>query len=113
MRCYGDLEKVMPLNVGGFFFFKQKTAYEMRISDWSSYVCSSDLGDRLRLYCSDLNFRRRRGGWRSLRASGNQQGHAHGSANRTFHDSNARHSTFPDEAAIGRDTDRNKGCIAP
>src|SRR3546814_2646175 len=27
------------------FFFKQKTAYEMRISDWSSDVCSSDLGD--------------------------------------------------------------------
>src|SRR3546814_3448447 len=27
-----------------FFFFKQKTAYEMRISDWSSDVCSSDLG---------------------------------------------------------------------
>src|SRR3546814_9523403 len=38
-----------------FFFFKQKTAYEMRISDWSSDVCSSDLrafrsrGDRRRL----------------------------------------------------------------
>src|SRR3546814_8663080 len=36
-----------------FFFFKQKTAYEMRISDWSSDVCSSDLnrpemGPRLR-----------------------------------------------------------------
>src|SRR3546814_17079081 len=35
------------------FFFKQKTAYEMRISDWSSDVCSSDLiavrGDLLRL----------------------------------------------------------------
>src|SRR3546814_9834591 len=31
-----------------FFFFKQKTAYEMRISDWSSDVCSSDLvGDAL------------------------------------------------------------------
>src|SRR3546814_2554396 len=30
-----------------FFFFKQKTAYEMRISDWSSDVCSSDL------QCSD------------------------------------------------------------
>src|SRR3546814_6807815 len=28
---------------GLFFFFKQKTAYEMRISDWSSDVCSSDL----------------------------------------------------------------------
>src|SRR3546814_8613218 len=43
--------------VVSFFFFKQKTAYEMRISDWSSDVCSSDLaidgallliGDRLR-----------------------------------------------------------------
>src|SRR3546814_8168045 len=31
-----------------FFFFKQKTAYDMRISDWSSDVCSSDL-DRLGL----------------------------------------------------------------
>src|SRR3546814_2765447 len=28
-----------------FFFFKQKTAYEVRISDWSSDVCSSDLDD--------------------------------------------------------------------
>src|SRR3546814_1637739 len=32
----------------GFFFFKQKTAYEMRISDWSSDVCSSDLRDLAR-----------------------------------------------------------------
>src|SRR3546814_5822306 len=31
----------------GFVFFKQKTAYEMRISDWSSDVCSSDLGEVL------------------------------------------------------------------
>src|SRR3546814_1861033 len=31
------------------FFFKQKTAYEMRISDWSSDVCSSDLRQALRL----------------------------------------------------------------
>src|SRR3546814_20807229 len=30
-----------------FFFFKQKTAYEMRISDWSSDVCSSDLHQRM------------------------------------------------------------------
>src|SRR3546814_2464551 len=30
--------------LGIFFFFKQKTAYGMRISDWSSDVCSSDLG---------------------------------------------------------------------
>src|SRR3546814_4881982 len=31
-----------------FFFFKQKTAYEMRISDWSSDVCSSDLDASMR-----------------------------------------------------------------
>src|SRR3546814_1416001 len=31
-----------------FFFFKQKTAYEMRISDWSSDVCSSDLMARFK-----------------------------------------------------------------
>src|SRR3546814_6359332 len=30
-----------------FFFFKQKTAYEMRISDWSSDVCSSDLSIKI------------------------------------------------------------------
>src|SRR3546814_9102799 len=37
-----------------FFFFKQKTAYEMRISDWSSDVCSSDLErtGRRRSHCS-------------------------------------------------------------
>src|SRR3546814_10644156 len=35
-----------------FFFFKQKTAYEMRISDWSSDVCSSDLAFGLQLYFS-------------------------------------------------------------
>src|SRR3546814_1433827 len=35
-----------------FFFFKQKTAYEMRISDWISDVCSSDL-QRLQRRCRD------------------------------------------------------------
>src|SRR3546814_8672507 len=33
------------------FFFKQKTAYEMRISDWSSDVCSSDLTERAEPRC--------------------------------------------------------------
>src|SRR3546814_19777878 len=33
------------------FFFKQKTAYEMRISDWSSDVCSSDLTTAFYDYC--------------------------------------------------------------
>src|SRR3546814_5465256 len=43
--------------LGVFFFFKQKTAYEMRISDWSSDVCSSDLlssisGDQMGIFRS-------------------------------------------------------------
>src|SRR3546814_3933030 len=42
-----------------FFFFKQKTAYEMRISDWSSDVCSSDLLDpwaQIRDYQNAISF---------------------------------------------------------
>src|SRR3546814_1669746 len=55
MRCY--LSSVTSLLyhlfllfdcVCYFFFFKQKTAYEMRISDWSSDVCSSDLNGQAR-----------------------------------------------------------------
>src|SRR3546814_3395752 len=43
--CYRCLYLSVSLDhcVFVFFFFKQKTAYEMRISDWSSDVCSSDL----------------------------------------------------------------------
>src|SRR3546814_7845146 len=37
-----------------FFFFKQKTAYEMRISDWSSDVCSSDLWEAISLAAESL-----------------------------------------------------------
>src|SRR3546814_1184886 len=43
-----ELLSMMLCYVWDFFFFKQKTAYEMRISDWSSDVCSSDLPDRHR-----------------------------------------------------------------
>src|SRR3546814_4461554 len=39
-----------------FFFFKQKTAYEMRISDWSSDVCSSDLISEHLLHCGIPQF---------------------------------------------------------
>src|SRR3546814_1129660 len=35
-----------------FFFFKKKTAYEMRISDWSSDVCSSDLSTERQRLCA-------------------------------------------------------------
>src|SRR3546814_11841221 len=38
------------------FFFKQKTAYEMRISDWSSDVCSSDLARRWTCNINRANF---------------------------------------------------------
>ena len=37
-----------------FFFFKQKTAYEMCGRDWSSDVCSSDLGDKISLPLAPL-----------------------------------------------------------
>src|SRR3546814_2912849 len=43
------------------FFFKQKTAYEMRISDWSSDVCSSDLARRLTQHEGEVF--RRHAGW--------------------------------------------------
>src|SRR3546814_5861220 len=47
MRLYNASTVVHCRFYGCIFFFKQKTAYEMRISDWSSDVCSSDLlGDR-------------------------------------------------------------------
>src|SRR3546814_19066132 len=44
-----------------FFFFKQKTAYEMRISDWSSDVCSSDLRSRSAAHASGNQALRRLG----------------------------------------------------
>src|SRR3546814_12105715 len=43
-----------------FFFFKQKTAYEMRMSDWSSDVCSSDLNRATHL----ASYRQGRPSWR-------------------------------------------------
>src|SRR3546814_4740075 len=55
--CWNDVYEVVV------FFFKQKTAYEMRISDWSSDVCSSDLqrvfDDRVHLLESGPRARKR------------------------------------------------------
>src|SRR3546814_1644890 len=48
----------MIVFVAFFFFFKQKTAYEMRISDWSSDVCSSDLRDSDRDPCVPQHVRK-------------------------------------------------------
>src|SRR3546814_17882463 len=52
-----------------FFFFKQKTAYEMRISDWSSDVCSSDL--RSQPHFVDLACRCQRHIWNADDGIGN------------------------------------------
>src|SRR3546814_6494338 len=49
-----------------FFFFKQKTAYEMRISDWSSDVCSSDL-------LPDLIRLAKENGWTAIKVSGDAE----------------------------------------
>src|SRR3546814_17931228 len=55
--CLSVLEGVRNIR-GLFFFFKQKTAYEMRISDWSSDVCSSDLAGGFRLGPGDQHTHR-------------------------------------------------------
>src|SRR3546814_643791 len=58
-----------------FFFFKQKTAYEMRISDWSSDVCSSDLspsGRRISAACAISPREAARRGWK--RTGGRRDG---------------------------------------
>src|SRR6188508_2060601 len=44
-----SMEVIWFFVLGAFFFFKQKTAYELAQCDWSSDVCSSDLGGRDRL----------------------------------------------------------------
>src|SRR3546814_5703168 len=51
-----------------FFFFKQKTAYEMRISDWSSDVCSSDLQAKRRFDVAEHQGRRAVGDERAVGA---------------------------------------------
>src|SRR3546814_6199846 len=45
-----------------FFFFKQKTAYEMRISEWSSDVCSSDLELAMHEGCKSLEYFKKKKG---------------------------------------------------
>src|SRR3546814_7667879 len=60
-----------------FFFFKQKTAYEMRISDWSSDVCSSDLIDRPMLGPAFLLAGRRRGKAAKQRGAFGRLGSSH------------------------------------
>src|SRR3546814_10884771 len=55
--------------IHGVFFFKQKTAYEMRISDWSSDVCSSDLRSLKKLIATAEDLEREKIGLVSLTES--------------------------------------------
>src|SRR3546814_5756209 len=59
-----------------FFFFKQKTAYEMRISDWSSDVCSSDLHGLLPLLAEFIGQQARQ----DVGGAAGREGHDHGDA---------------------------------
>src|SRR3546814_5154900 len=59
-----DISRCLCHELVIFFFFKQKTAYEVRISDWSSDVCSSDLEldagqrrDLVRAFAEDIRDR--------------------------------------------------------
>src|SRR3546814_3679463 len=56
-----------------FFFFKQKTAYEMRISDWSSDVCSSDLAADRTVLAPGKSWQRAACARRGLRATCSRQ----------------------------------------
>src|SRR3546814_2867231 len=78
-----------------FFFFKQKTAYEMRISDWSSDVCSSDLpgitplSTRIARAAADDDF------WRGI-----------GAGLRRFHDAGVYHADLnarSEERRVGKE----------
>src|SRR3546814_8999027 len=81
-----------------FFFFKQKTAYEMRISDWSSDVCSSDLagGARHQAEADDVH----------LLARGDQRS-AHGEHR---HPQQVEPSQPSGHAEIGRASCRERVC---
>src|SRR3546814_14784902 len=70
------------------FFFKQKTAYEMRISDWSSDVCSSDLDvtEQFAECRRILGGARRRGRTRTPRLAEREQQQRHRQAEQAGHD---------------------------
>src|SRR3546814_6314413 len=94
-----------------FFCFKQKTAYEMRISDWSSDVCSSDLAGRLRLATPSPACYPRRGGVRLFppRRSAHVPEHADEDP-LSPRPRNADDEARPARAEIGRASCRERVC---
>src|SRR3546814_2548453 len=90
----------------GFFFFEQKTAYEVRISDWSSDVCSSDLPSARRRRALGRNRSQRQGGLLVARQTNN--GTQHGSG-----EHGVRAFVFPGQGSqsvgMGRSEERRVG----
>src|SRR3546814_18974932 len=84
------------------FFFKQKTAYEMRISDWSSDVCSSDL-------LRELGLQRRQAG---RHRRGGEEGQTAGQQDRPHPQALARHDGV-DTGGIGHGGWRRPGYRLP
>src|SRR3546814_6119371 len=88
-----------------FFFFKQKTAYEMRISDWSSDVCSSDLERRGLLNVAGA--RLRVGGRRIERLGGilsqSDDRDEHGNGGEQSRDGQAFHDWRSEERRVGKE----------
>src|SRR3546814_1474240 len=68
--CFISLIRSLSFWFCCFFFFKQKTAYEMRISYWSSDVCSSDLHHHRLCLSGDRADARRPGAWLFAAAGG-------------------------------------------
>src|SRR3546814_4720980 len=94
------------------FFFKQKTAYEMRISDWSSDVCSSDLGEPY----DHRNDRSQVAGPRQQERGSNQPGaeraidEAHGAGNFGGGDDRDGDDQGTNDMEIGRASCRERVC---
>src|SRR3546814_11775281 len=99
----------------GFFFFKQKTAYEMRISDWSSDVCSAQLaqagGDGAEARAGRVD-RRARGTGEAGRKPGTPAHPAEARPGRAARRLWSRHRAgcAPDDAEIGRASCRERVC---
>src|SRR3546814_13618603 len=89
----------------GFFFFKQKTAYGMRISDWSSDVCSSDLQRRVAENAGGGSDLRRR-----IRARSAGLGAIRGDAGR--HGGAARQDHVPGARARSEERRVGKECVS-
>src|SRR3546814_17191656 len=110
--------------VGVFFFFKQKTAYEMRISDWSSDVCSSDLiehdlGRRIdqrgiHTFADQRGMDALAAPQRNL-ALGGPAACQHGNATEIFRADRTRHATTPSTVRCGCPwrTTITRSCPAP